>query len=68
MSTSETLAVAWGTSSTKTTLPKGHTRTGQTVNVSGQDRDVIQGPNGGKYYTNSKGNRVSLNPDVSKRN
>ena len=57
-----------GTSSTKTALPKGHTRTGQTVNVSGQNRDVIQGPNGGKYYINSNGNRVSLKPDGTKRN
>jgi hypothetical protein len=29
---------------------------------------VIQGPNGGKYYINSNGNRVSLKPDGTKRN
>lgn len=54
-------------SSTKTTLPKGHNRTGQTVKVSGQNRDVIQGPNGGKYYINSNGNRTSLNRDGTKK-
>ncbi len=54
-------------SSTSSALPAGHTRTGRTVMVSGQSRDIIRGPQGGLYYINSNGNRVSLNRDGTKR-
>jgi len=50
-----------------TSLRPGHTRTGKTVTISGQNRDVISGPENGKYYINSNGTRVSLNRDSSKR-
>ena len=48
------------------TSQKKHFRRPQTVLISGQNRIVRTGPQGGKFYINKNGNRVRLNRDGTK--